>query len=229
MLDEILKHKVISFVGSGGKTTLMFAVAKKLSLLGKKVIVTTSTKIYVPKNYPVVLSCENRSQLLKAIMASQIGFSLNNYNICVTGSLCLKKDPYEPQKICSYEHCGFTARDFLNLADFVLIEADGSKHKPLKFPGANEPVIPQESDLVIAVAAMWCTGQAISQVCHRYDLACRFLSRQYGYEIGKDHIVTREDITRIMNSKSGYRKNVGNRAFLKYIFYNESDYADFEI
>lgn len=238
MLNEILKHKVISFVGSGGKTTLMFALAKKLSLLGKKVIVTTTTKIYIPQNHPVVLpdkdiismSSTSRSlESLKEIMASQIELSLNSDNICVTGSLCLRKDHYEPQKLCSYELCGFSARDFLSLADFVLIEADGSKHKPLKFPGENEPVIPIESDLVIAVAAMWCAGQAISQVCHRYELACRFLSSQYGYEISKDHIVTREDVMRIMNSKSGYRKNVGDRAFLKYIFYNEDDYADFEI
>ncbi len=55
LINDILRHRIISFVGSGGKTTLMFAVAKKLSQLGKKVIITTSTKIYLPTDYNVVL------------------------------------------------------------------------------------------------------------------------------------------------------------------------------
>src|SRR3972149_4595965 len=41
-------REVISLVGAGGKTTLMFRLAKELSLGGKKVITTTTTKILEP-------------------------------------------------------------------------------------------------------------------------------------------------------------------------------------
>lgn len=238
MLDEILKHRVISFVGSGGKTTLMFAVARKLATFRKKVIITTSTKIYIPADYPVALpdkddinNIDNQidSIGLKEIMSPKIAFLLNKHNICVTGFPCPSKCNFEPKKICSYELCGFSISDFVELADFVLIEADGSKHMPLKFPGENEPVIPAQTDLVIAVTAMWCVGRPISEVCHRYELACRFLSLRYGETIESDHLVTKEDIIRILYSKQGYRKNVGSRAFLTYIFNNEYDYTDFDI
>ena len=40
---------VISLVGAGGKTSLMFRLAHELSLTGDSVLTTTTTKIYVPE------------------------------------------------------------------------------------------------------------------------------------------------------------------------------------
>ncbi len=51
LLSEALgiqSREVISLVGAGGKTTLMFRLAKELSLSGKKVVTTTTTKILKP-------------------------------------------------------------------------------------------------------------------------------------------------------------------------------------
>src|SRR3990172_2004095 len=42
------KREVISLTGAGGKTTLMFRLAKELSLKGKRVVTTTTTKILEP-------------------------------------------------------------------------------------------------------------------------------------------------------------------------------------
>ena len=39
---------VISIVGAGGKTTLMFRLARELSKDGDRVLTTTTTKIYMP-------------------------------------------------------------------------------------------------------------------------------------------------------------------------------------
>jgi len=39
------RREMISLTGAGGKTTLMFRLAKELSLAGKKVITTTTTNI----------------------------------------------------------------------------------------------------------------------------------------------------------------------------------------
>ncbi len=50
-LIDILKLKsqgVISIIGAGGKTSLMFSLAKELSKSGKKVLTTTTTKIFMP-------------------------------------------------------------------------------------------------------------------------------------------------------------------------------------
>ncbi|MGZ3538149.1 MAG: selenium cofactor biosynthesis protein YqeC, partial [Thermodesulfobacteriota bacterium] len=42
-------REVISLVGAGGKTTLMYRLAKELFLNGKRVVTTTTTKILEPK------------------------------------------------------------------------------------------------------------------------------------------------------------------------------------
>ena len=50
---NIENNEVISLVGSGGKTTLMFTIARELSSAGNKVITTTTTKIasHEPEQY----------------------------------------------------------------------------------------------------------------------------------------------------------------------------------
>ena len=45
---NLTKKEIISFVGGGGKTTTMFSLAEELKAMGKKVLVTTTTKIFVP-------------------------------------------------------------------------------------------------------------------------------------------------------------------------------------
>lgn len=47
--------RVISIVGAGGKTSTMFQLAKEYAGMGKRVIVTTSTHIFRPDGYEVVL------------------------------------------------------------------------------------------------------------------------------------------------------------------------------
>jgi len=42
------EREVISLVGAGGKTTLMFRLARELLLAGRKVVTTTTTKILEP-------------------------------------------------------------------------------------------------------------------------------------------------------------------------------------
>ena len=38
---------VVSFVGAGGKTSLMFSLARELSKVGESVLTTTTTKIQI--------------------------------------------------------------------------------------------------------------------------------------------------------------------------------------
>ena len=66
---DINKKQVISFVGGGGKTSLIYELGKELSKLGKKVIITTTTHMFMPPNNVVltgkkediikILDCEN--------------------------------------------------------------------------------------------------------------------------------------------------------------------------
>ncbi len=56
---DINKKKIISFVGGGGKTSLIYELGSELSKLGKKVIITTTTHMFMPKNNVVLTGKEN--------------------------------------------------------------------------------------------------------------------------------------------------------------------------
>ena len=233
MIDEILPNKIISIVGSGGKTTLMYALAEKLSSLEKKVVITTSTKIFVPEKYPTVFipPKNDLGYIDKTAIFSELNLKLEKNNICALGSLYTKNLLPKEYKLSSFLDSGIMASELLDLtvADYILVEADGSKHMPLKFPSANEPVIPTDTEMVIAVVGIWCIGSPISLVCHRFELACEFLSTQYGYTVLPSHIVTTDDIDLLVSSPLGYHKNVGNRPFKLIVFSDKSQYANFKI
>ena len=48
---NIEEKNIISFVGGGGKTTSIYTLAKELSKLGKKVVVTTTTHMHMPEDF----------------------------------------------------------------------------------------------------------------------------------------------------------------------------------
>ena len=58
---------------------------------------------------------------------------------------------------------------FCNFYDVVLVEADGSKHFPIKIPNDNEPVIPSNVNEIFIVMGLNALGRPIDEVCHRFD------------------------------------------------------------
>ena len=57
---------VVSLVGAGGKTSLMFKLARELSTAGETVLTTTTTKIYTPspQQSPWVITSESVTNIL---------------------------------------------------------------------------------------------------------------------------------------------------------------------
>ena len=60
-------------------------------------------------------------------------------------------------------------RQLRETADVVLIEADGSKRMPLKWPAEWEPVIPEYTDITVCVAGLSALGKPAPDVVFRYD------------------------------------------------------------
>ena len=60
-------------------------------------------------------------------------------------------------------------RRAMDHADVTLIEADGSKHLPVKYPGAHEPVIYPYSTKIILVMGLWTLGEPIKKTVFRYE------------------------------------------------------------
>lgn len=162
-----------AFVGAGGKTTAIFSLARLAASEGLSVAVTTTTRIYDPRDERgrpfdrVVID-----PLLGQAMAS--GPGLLDAAIARRGGILVLasgRDEKEGKLIgVDPSRCAGLAEAF----DLVLVEADGSRGLPVKAPEGHEPVLPREADIVFGFIGLDCLGKpATSAFVHRLG---RFLS-----------------------------------------------------
>ncbi len=179
--------KMIAIAGSGGKTTLMYSLARELAECNKKVIVTTSTHLFIPANHKLILS-EDLEQIKAALLEN---------NIVVVGL------PYKNDMLTSPNPSLFAA--FKEIVDYVLVEADGSRSNPLKAHAEHEPVIPPEADYIFGVVGFSALGQQLEEICHRPELAIDILG------VTLEHSITTEDIAKLLMNPKGIIKTVADR------------------
>ena len=156
-----------AIVGAGGKTSLIKKLAKEYRAQRRKVFVTTSTHMFVEKD---TLVTENINAILQ---------ELENKGYVMAGSPCGEKIKALPTEV--YE-------EICKHADEVLIEADGSKHLPLKFPNENEPVIYDNVEEIIVVCGLHGLGKTAKEAVHRLELACERISMKEDDVIQPKHV-----------------------------------------
>ena len=145
-----VKPGLTAIVGGGGKTSLLYALAGELQASGT-VIVTTSAKIRRPEQLPA--ADPESPEALGAALAAASPLCLGSP--WPEGKLAAPTLPFEV----------LTAA-----ADYVLVEADGSRGLPAKAHAAHEPVIPAPARQVILVLGADAFGRPIREVCHRPEL-----------------------------------------------------------
>ena len=155
------KH-IVSFVGAGGKSSLIDAIAKWSSSQGKKVLVTTTTHIFRPQDEFLAMNEKQLQEIWAAGHWAVIGAT----------------EEKDQQKLKMPELDWM--RQAMELSDLVLIEADGSKRLPCKVPADHEPVLLPESDIVVAVLGLSALGRSLKECCFRLekDMAAILLSDQ---------------------------------------------------
>lgn len=102
----------------------------------------------------------------------------------------------------------------------LLIEADGSRQKPLKAWSEHEPPIPEFVDAVVQVAGLGGLGKPLTEeYVHR---AANF-SELCGLEVGET--VTAEALVRVLTHPRGGLKNIPERA-RRIVLFNQADSAE---
>ena len=81
--------------------------------------------------------------------------------------IVVSDDPERPDKVTAPP--GDVLDSLRETADVVLIEADGSRRMPLKWPAAWEPVIPDYTDFTVCVAGLSALGRRTDDVVYRAD------------------------------------------------------------
>ena len=177
---NIEEKNIISFVGGGGKTTSIYTLAKELSKLGKKVVVTTTTHMHMPEDF--IGNVNEIIERFKSENLITVGIKDRDGKFVGGGEKMAEK--------------------LINLCDFLLIEADGARMHPLKAPANYEPVILKNTTMVVGVAGIDSLFKSINKICHRPEQVCKVLSKNY------NHKINTKDIANILGSEEGQRKNV---------------------
>ncbi len=146
---------IYAIVGAGGKTGLLKEMAARFREQGKSVFATTTTHMFMEED---TLLTEDTDVIID---------ELRNNGYVFAGI------PEEP-KIKALPEAVYSR--VCEAADVVLVEADGSKHMPLKYPNATEPVIPDNADEIIVVCGLHGLNKAAKDVCHRLELVKQHLN-----------------------------------------------------
>jgi probable selenium-dependent hydroxylase accessory protein YqeC len=199
-LDIPQKKGITSIVGGGGKTSLMYRLGAEYAAAGKSVILTTTTHIGDPKLSDARLIEQSECEKYDRI-------AVPGEVICVAKRAGYRKlecpDDYLWQRICKE-------------ADRVLAECDGARQMYVKAPAEHEPVIPAESDTVIAVTGLTALGYPLEKIGFRCELICKVL------RITQEEILTPELLARLLVSPDGQRKHVEDMSKFR-IFLNHAD------
>ena len=133
-----IRPGLTAVMGSGGKTSLVCRLADELS--AARVIIATSTHM---RQVPA--------------LQTRVG-TVAPGTPAVVGTPC-GDGKFGPPEQSWAELC--------TLADYVLVEADGSRGLPLKAHLSHEPVLPQEAGQIIAVLGLTGLGRPIAEAAHR--------------------------------------------------------------
>lgn len=167
---EIERKEMICFVGAGGKTSTMFHLSQELSKRGRKVLVTTTTAVYSPEKKlfdNIIISRQEDIGIFDGIIGG--GITVLGRTISSEGKL-LGVNPK------------FLETIFLKgMFDFILIEGDGSKRRPVKAPAEHEPVIPSSTTKLVGLVGVDCIGKTVGEEnVHRPEHFCRILGCREG-------------------------------------------------
>lgn len=152
---DIRPGEVISLVGGGGKTTLMFALARELASGGDCVVTTTTTKILEPSpsETPLLLLETDEEELMRLLLDN-----VDKYRHITIAS----------GRLTSGKLNGISSEFVVKLAglsqvSYIVVEADGAAHRSLKAPNPTEPVIPFNTSLVIPMVGIDAVGCRLTE------------------------------------------------------------------
>jgi probable selenium-dependent hydroxylase accessory protein YqeC len=178
-------REVISLVGAGGKTTLLYALGRELSALRSGVILTTTTKIFEPAPAPFFL------QLLSPELGTVKTWVAEHLRR--KQCLLLARGRLPDGKLEGIPPDWAEELFLSGGVSAIVIEADGAAGRPLKAPREGEPVIPGNTTLLVPVMGIEGMGHPLDEeTVFRSAIASRLLDLPIG------GIITEEAIARLM-------------------------------
>jgi molybdenum cofactor cytidylyltransferase len=194
----------IAFIGAGGKTTAMFQLARQLP---PPVIVTATSHLGAWQlglsDQHIIADTPDPIEKLEHALRGVI---------LVTGEMDGDRTKPINDNLMNWlqQFCGYHAIP-------LLVEADGSRGKPLKAWAEHEPPIPSFAELVVQVVSLTGLGKPLSdEHVHRPEI----FSRLSGLNIGE--AITTDSVVRVLTHRKGGLKNIPANA-RKVVLVNQAE------
>lgn len=187
--------ELIAFVGAGGKSSLMIALAHELT---GRLIVTTTTRMFAEqlrvaaRSLPAILCWYPDLSPLDDMDAGSQKF-------LITSKLVQDKVSGVPLQLPSQ----LLYRPDI---DWVLVEADGAKMRPVKAPDAHEPAIPTQTTLVVPMLGIEAVGKEIQIAAHRPERVANLLGKSTAAQFST------ADLAQLLTHPQGGLKSVPSEA-----------------
>lgn len=207
-LYEAVSPKIparIAITGGGGKTTTLFQLARQIPGI---VWVSTTTHLGTDQ-----LEETDKHFVVHSVTEEAVTDWLKQKATLLTGDFTQDdrvKGP-SPEVMVQIKK----AADAKSVS--LVIEADGSKSRPIKAPGEDEPPTPAWAETVITVVGLSVLGKEFNeQTVHRVEPFINIT----GMEIGQT--ITMESVVKVLKSPLGGLKNCPEKA-VKIALFNQAD------
>ncbi|MDF9745181.1 selenium cofactor biosynthesis protein YqeC [Natrinema salsiterrestre] len=185
---------VVAVVGAGGKKTTLYTLAERAaSDAGRRAVVTATVRIPVfDRRVSEVVVTDDPVTTLERAAEWPLGVVPAREG----------EDRY-----AGYEPAVIDDIAAADVADLVLVKADGARTREFKAPGDHEPQLPRTADTVVPIASVRAVGKPLSaEHVHRPERVGAITGRERGETIRP------EDVARVLASERGGLKGVPDGA-----------------
>lgn len=223
--------QIITFIGGGGKTSLMNTLGKEFASHGYPTLLTTTTHIMKPDFLSGESYIENEdlgqlANIFTNLKKNTLPLAALGIPEKVVNSNIKWRSPSSDfcEKIAEFSKKFSTKNPYKFFK--ILCEGDGSKRLPIKLPKDGEPVFFPKTDTVIGVIGLSCLGKPIKETLFRYELLPNLtsLDNYFIKSLQSADIVTTDFLYRLCLSEKGLRKNITSQKFC--IIFNQADILD---
>ena len=199
----------LALVGGGGKTSLMFALARELCEKKRRIVTSTTTKIW-----------HHEAQSSSCIIFTQSDSSWKDRlreGLDIHGHVFVTQNLLDSGKVKGISSS--LADDlYQDLGvDYLLVEADGSAGRPVKAYAEHEPVIPASVTKVVAILGLEAIGKRMEpEIVFRVNA----FQKLTGLKLGQN--LTTSVLAKLFLDPGGLFKETPSSA-IRVVFLNKLD------
>ena len=169
-------NEVVALVGAGGKTTALRLLGAELTAGGSRVITTTTTAMLLREMSavgPVLRQAEGGRLAARLKSALADGQRAAVAHSDGEGGKVVGLSPPAVDRLWAH-----------GLADFLIVEADGSRGLPFKAFGPHEPQVPSTATTIVDVAGLDALGVPLTEEhVHRAEVLASILEIPLGSKV----------------------------------------------